>query len=665
MTNDDQIAILDFGGQYAHLIANRIRRIGAHAVIEDHDAPAEDLKKYKGLILSGGPQSVNGPEAVLADPAIFELGIPVLGICYGHQVTNKVLGGTISPGTTKEYGKTQLTIDKFEGIFKDIDNYDLDIGHSRQMRVWMSHWDEVTEIPVDFQVLAHTDINDFAAVGNLEKHIYGIQFHPEVTHTEQGQKILENFVNITGAEKTWDTAHYLPNITEEVKEQVAKAGRKVFMLVSGGVDSVVAFTLLNKVLGKENVIGLLVDTGFMRKGEVEEVMSALKAQNMDNLHVADAKQEFYDALKDISDPEEKRAIIGKKFLEIQANKIHELGLDPEHYMLGQGTIYPDTIESGTTKNADKIKTHHNRVPEIQAMIEKGLVIEPLEQLYKDEVRQLGEALGLPHHLVWRHPFPGPGLAIRMLCTGSDSENSKIDNSKIQYEEKQANQYLKNHGIEGTILPIQSVGVQGDARTYRHPIAIWPTNGDWESKWNKEELQEISTKLTNEFESINRVIFSLSKPLSPESSVASAKDGSSHSFSLIPNCYLSPGRVATLQEADKIVMDSIMAFDDQEKTVWQCPTVLLPIGIKNDQEPESEVSVPRPSNLDQEPQASSLQPQAEALLLRPVSSIDAMTADFTVIPKEELKKIIEELEKLKPSAIFFDLTNKPPGTIEWE
>lgn len=633
MTNDDQIAILDFGGQYAHLIANRIRRIGVHAVIEDHDASAEELKKYKGIILSGGPQSVNGPEAVLADPAIFELGIPILGICYGHQVTNKVLGGTVSPGHTKEYGKTILHIDKFEGIFKDIDNCDLTIGNSRQMRVWMSHWDEVTEIPVDFQVLAHTEINDFAAVGNVDKHIYGIQFHPEVTHTEQGQKILENFVNITAAEKTWDTSHYLPSISEEVKEQVAKAGRKVFMLVSGGVDSVVAFTLLNKVLGKENVVGLLVDTGFMRKGEIEEVMTALKAQDMDNLHVADAKQEFYDALKGISDPEEKRAIIGKKFLDIQANKVKELGLDPEHFMLGQGTIYPDTIESGATKNADKIKTHHNRVPEIQEMIEKGLIIEPLEQLYKDEVRQLGEALGLPHHLVWRHPFPGPGLAIRMLCTEPtlDSRLSTLDE-----EEKLANDYLSEHGMSGSILPIQSVGVQGDARTYRHPIAIWPKDGDWESKWDKEELQTISTELTNKFESINRVIFSLS---------------SLNSFSLIPNCTLTPDRVSTLQNADKIVMDSIMAFDDKEKTVWQCPTVLLPIRVKNNQALDS-----GPSTLDQ---------NAEAFLLRPVSSIDAMTADFTVIPKEELNKILVQLEKLNPSAIFFDLTNKPPGTIEWE
>ncbi len=651
-----EIAVLDFGGQYAHLITNRIRRLGVHAVIKDHDSTGEDLKDFAGVILSGGPQSVNGPDAVLANPEIFELGIPVLGICYGHQVTNKILGGTVSPGHTKEYGKTNLHIDHKDGIFAGIDQ--------ETLRVWMSHWDEVTEIPSEFEVLAHTDINDFAAVGNLQKHIYGIQFHPEVTHTEQGMKILENFVNITGAEKTWDTAHYLPSISEQVKKQVEEAGRKVFMLVSGGVDSVVAFTLLNKILGKENVVGLLVDTGFMRKGEVEEVMKALGEQDMDNLHVADAKEEFYQALEGVSDPEEKRAIIGKKFLDIQANKVKELGLDPEHYMLGQGTIYPDTIESGATKNAAKIKTHHNRVPEIQEMIEKGLIIEPLEQLYKDEVRQLGEALGLPHHLVWRHPFPGPGLAIRMLCTPhevpvianlSESETSRTVRQSGpengESEQQQASAYLEEHGMDGLILPIQSVGVQGDARTYRHPIAIWPArrsseseggpkDGAWDSQWNKEKLQEISTELTNRFESINRVIYSFT--------------GAIESAELIPDCYLTADRVQTIQNADKIVMDEINSFDLEEKVIWQCPTVLLPLSINN-------TVIAR----EERPRQSLPDGTSEAVLLRPVSSIDAMTADFAMISTDHLQKILDQLKELNPSGIFYDLTNKPPGTIEWE
>jgi len=343
-------------------------------------------------------------------------------------------------------------------------------------------------------------------------------------------------------------------------------------------------------------------------------------------------------------------------------------------MLGQGTIYPDTIESGATKNADKIKTHHNRVPEIQEMIDQGLVIEPLEQLYKDEVRQLGEALGLPHHLVWRHPFPGPGLAIRMLCTGEEKreqgkEESTKDSSvslfpRLKEDEKLANEYLEQHGLKGTILPLRSVGVQGDARTYRHPLAIWPTgrsseseggpaDGNWEKHWDKDQLHDIATTLTNRFESINRVVFTLSSL------------NSLHSFSLLPGKTLTPDRVSIIQDADKIVMDSIMDFDDQEKSIWQCPTVLLPIGSSNDQNTSS-LPTGQAGN-DQSQEASSLKPQAEALLLRPVSSIDAMTADATIIPAEELKKIVSQLSALdpKPSAIFYDLTNKPPGTIEWE
>ncbi|MDZ4216886.1 MAG: glutamine-hydrolyzing GMP synthase [Candidatus Gracilibacteria bacterium] len=506
------LCILDFGGQYAHLITNRIRRIGVHAIIKPHDTPADELKNCSGIILSGGPQSVNAPNSLLADPEIFELGIPILGICYGHQVTNKMLGGTVSPGKTKEYGKTKLIIDKPIGIFSELQT------PNSELTVWMSHWDEVTEIPVDFEVLAHTDINDFAAVGNLKKQIYGIQFHPEVTHTQEGMQILKNFVDITRAEKNWKTENYLEQIKQEIINQVrtrnnvpnnaplvrgatneseegvpkpasVKASKgfdkKVFMLVSGGVDSMVAFTLLNQILGEDQVHGMLVDTGFMRKGEIEEVQAALEKLGFHNLHVDDAKEDFYRALEGVSDPEEKRQIIGKKFIERQAQAILKLKLNPEHWLLGQGTIYPDTIESGGTDKADKIKTHHNRVPEIQDMINRGLIIEPLKDLYKDEVRHLGEQIGLPQHLVWRHPFPGPGLAIRILCTPSEIKkqgNKETRNEsarflvslfpRLEEDNNEINKYLQSFNLKGTILPIQSVGVQGDARTYRHPLAYF-------------------------------------------------------------------------------------------------------------------------------------------------------------------------------------------------
>lgn len=626
----DTIAILDFGGQYAHLITNRIRRLGVHAVIKLPETSADELKNYSGIILSGGPQSVNAEHALLADPKIFELGIPVLGICYGHQLTNKMLGGKVSPGKTKEYGKTKLYIDHFEGIFKGLESSM--VNGQPSIVTWMSHWDEVTEIPTDFEVLAHTDINDFAAVGNIEKNIYGIQFHPEVTHTEQGQKILENFVNLTKAKKTWSTKNYLEKISKEIIDHVEKSGRKVFMLVSGGVDSMVAFTLLNKVLGPEKVYGMLVDTGFMRSGEIEEVTAALKKLNFNNLHVYDAKQDFFQALEGVSEPEEKRQIIGKKFIEVQGKAIHELGLDPDHWLLGQGTIYPDTIESGGTKHADKIKTHHNRVPEIQELMDKGLVIEPLADLYKDEVRELGEQLGLPHHLVWRHPFPGPGLAIRILC--SPAQDSKFQIPDSNEELSAINHFLKPHHLSGTILPIKSVGVQGDVRTYRHPLAIFPNNATtWEDHWHREKLAEISTELTNRFGSINRVVFTMS--------------GDPSKLDLTANKTLTPDRVEIIQKADKIVMDEINRFDLEEKMIWQCPTVLLPIAV-----------IPSSSK-------ESLPDSGESFLLRPISSIDAMTADFALIPEKNLKMILDQLKKLEPSAIFYDLTNKPPGTIEWE
>ncbi len=591
-----------------------------HAVITSHNVKASELKDMKGLILSGSPRSVNTPDALLADPEIFELGIPVLGICYGHQLVNKMLGGKVSPGKTKEYGKTKLFIDRLEGIFKDIDkplpatSYQLPA-----LSVWMSHWDEVTDMPVDFEVLAHTDINEFAAVGNLEKNIYGIQFHPEVTHTEQGMKILENFVNLTNAKKTWSTKNYLEQITEEILRATSK---QVFMLVSGGVDSMVAFTLLNKVLGPENVYGLLIDTGFMRKGEVEEVSKALDKLGFHNLQVVDASKTFYKALENISDPEEKRAIIGRTFVEVQAKAFKDLSLlspyklQATSYLLAQGTIYPDTIESGGTKNADKIKTHHNRVPEIQTMIDQGLVIEPLKELYKDEVRELGEMLGLPHELVNRHPFPGPGLAIRILCSSPSPAKEKGSGEEVL----EISSFLKSYSLIGQILPIRSVGVQGDARTYRHPLALSPLAGkSWKDFWNLEKLQALSTELTNRFGSINRVIFNISS-LPPTS------------YLLAPNSSLTPDRISLLQEADKIVMDEINSFDQEEKTIWQCPTVLLP---------------------------------DNALVLRPISSIDAMTASFVLLPEKNLENILRKLEVLNPSAVFYDLTNKPPATIEWE
>lgn len=618
-SHNNQIAVLDFGGQYAHLIANRIRRLGVKSIIKPANSTTSDLKNFAGIILSGGPKSVNEPNAPLPAPGIFNLQIPILGICYGHQAMAKVLGGTIQKGKTKEYGFTELIIGNPLGIFK---------GFSKKSYpVWSSHWDEVIVQPPHFETIGHSKDSPHIAIADTKRNFYGIQFHAEVTHTPIGKRIFQNFIKLTRAKKTWDMKRFQKMIEEYIKETVKKSKRKVFMLVSGGVDSMVAFTLLNKVLGPDNVYGLLVDTGFMRKNEIEEIKKALGELNFYNLHAYPAKDEYFKALQNIVDPEEKRKIIGDKFIEIQTRAIKELGLGSDSWLLGQGTIYPDTIESGGTEHADKIKTHHNRVPEIQNLINQGLVIEPLADLYKDEVRELGEQLGLPPHLVWRHPFPGPGLAIRCLCSESIKDKLPPERTGEELVDNFIRSKYKDLSLGGYIAPIQTVGVQGDARTYRHPVIILQS---WEQmEWQQESLQITSTELTNRFDMINRVLINLlpyHKPLLTTK------------FTILPNLTLTENRIDLLQQADKIVMDEIESFDLEEKMIWQCPTILIPLSTDG---------------------------KNESIVLRPVSSTEAMTANFALIPEKNLKNIIRKLKQLPISGIFYDITNKPPGTIEWE
>ncbi len=376
------------------------------------------------------------------------------------------------------------------------------------------------------------------------------------------------------------------------------------MLVSGGVDSSVAYVLLAKAIGADRIYAMYVDTGFMRKDETEEIKRFLSTAGVNDLHVEYAAEEYFNALEGIYDPETKRKIIGDKFLEIQRRVAKELNLNPDEWLLGQGTIYPDTIESGGTKNADKIKTHHNRVPEIEEMIRQGKIIEPIKELYKDEVRMVGKKLGLPDEMVDRHPFPGPGLAVRCLC----AETPDQIEDKIELDDYAAH-----------ILPIKSVGVQGDERTYRHPLVI-EGGHDWTS------LRGLAPKITNKYKSVNRVMFAV------------ASNGPIESISLTP-AYLTPQRIEVLQEADKLVMDFINEVDT-EGLVWQCPTVLLPISINSEDK--------------------------ESIVLRPVSSTEAMTANFTELPWEGVQKLAEKILQLPGiSAVFYDITNKPPGTIEWE
>lgn len=605
----DKIAVLDFGGQYAHLIANRVRRLGVFSEILDGSVSASELVSYKGIILSGGPSSVRDEKSLTCDLGIFDLDVPVLGICYGHQVIAANLGGHVEQGKVREYGSATVNFSEKKKIFEGLNNSE---------DVWMSHFDQVVDVPEGFSVVGATSHCPIAAMADYKRDIYGVQFHPEVTHTPCGKMILENFVALTGAKRQWNMDSYIESIVSEIKEKVGD--KKVFLLVSGGVDSTVAFLLLDKALGQDRVYGLFVDTGFMRMNERKEVEENLKEIGIENLHVYDASEEYFKALDGVYEPEKKRKIIGDLFLDIQKKVSDELDLNVEEWVLAQGTIYPDTIETGGTKHADTIKTHHNRVERMQKLIEQGKVIEPIAQLYKDEVRLVGERLGLAEKMVWRHPFPGPGLAVRMLC----SEGEDYPNNTSELEEK-VTKIVGKDGLKAKILPIKSVGVQGDERTYKHPVVLYGKLISWD------RLNTLTTQVTNQIPEINRVLFGLQP------------DNFDNLH--IHNLGLTKERVLTIQQADKIVMDYLIEANI-DRDIWQFPTVLIPIGVDS--------------------------PNGESIVLRPVCSSEAMTANFYQMDFEKLNELVKRLLSVKVegadgrlSGIFYDITNKPPGTIEWE
>ncbi len=588
------IVILDFGGQYAHLIARRVREAGAFSQILPPETPAADLKDVAGIILSGGPQSVYDAGSPQADPKILELGIPVLGICYGHHWISHVAGGEVKSGKVKEYGHTEIRVMTPGPLFD---------GLPHNFVVWMSHGDEVTKLPPGFVVSASSDTCANAALSNETKNIYSVQFHLEVVHSQYGADILKKFVNLCKA-KPWSMTGYVQRIGNQILKEVE--GRRVFMMVSGGVDSTVAFTLLNEILGPERVQGLLVDTGLMRKDEVRNIKNAFDLLGIENLYIIDASNEFFENLKGVTEPEQKRQIIGDTFLEIQKRESDAMGLKMEDgWMLGQGTIYPDTIETGGTKHADKIKTHHNRVEAVQKMIDAGLVIEPLKDLYKDEVRTLGEELRIPHVLVWRHPFPGPGLGVRILC-GAEPFDPDFDAAGIPLPHK--------------VLPVKSVGVQGDGRTYRHAVALFSDNPCLVTP----EHRSCATSIPNKIHAFNRVLLCTSHSAPVD-------------FVFTPMT-LTRERAALLQEADFIV-DEEMHRAKLYEEIWQFPTVLLPFGIKAG---------------------------GQSIVLRPIDSQEAMTATAIPLPEDVLKRMTDRLLQLPGiDCVFLDMTNKPPATIEWE
>ena len=580
-----QITVLDAGGQYCHLIARKVRELGVYAEVAPSETAASALTGRKGVVISGGPSSVYDPGSPSIDAALLASGIPVLGICYGQQLIAHLLGGVVQKGVRGEYGFAQLDVTSADTILRGVEG---------RQQVWMSHRDLVAQPPAGFEALARTDTCAVAAMGSSARRLYGVQFHPEVAHTPCGPVILSNFVfDVCGCQRDWDPAGQVFAIEEQIR---AVAGRRnVFFFVSGGVDSTVAYTLCLRALGPERVHGTYVDTGLMREGETEFVRANFAALGAKAFAVEDARERFLAALAGCTDPEQKRLVIGEKFVEVQERILESEHYLDGHWILGQGTIYPDTIESGGSAKADLIKTHHNRVAGIQKLIDEGRILEPLSSFYKDEVRAIGRQLGLAPDLLDRHPFPGPGLAIRCLCTETGVEPERVE--------------------EGWIVPVRSVGVQGDSRTYRPVLALeeFPSS------------EEAAAQLINCRADVNRIVVAVGAcaPLA-ELRVAPA--------------YLASARLDRLRRADAIVrkLSQESGFD---RSIWQFPVVLIPLGAGA-----------RP----------------DSIVLRPIDSVDGMTARAVRMPDDLLAKMARELMQVEGVAgVFYDLTNKPPATIEWE
>jgi len=602
----DAIAVIDFGGQYAHLIATKIRRQGVLAEIRQPEDPIEAFRPYKGIVISGSPSLSSHGEDSAYTKEIYDLDMPILGFCFGHQEIAKRYGGDVVHGG-REWGRADLHLTGDHPLFR---------GLAPVEQVWMSHYDSVVSVGPGFEELGYSTTGDkgthrFAAIGSDSLRRYGFQFHPEVDDTIHGDDMIANFVlGICGCVPSWSMDAFLEEETEKIRRQVG--GESVFLLASGGVDSTVAAMLLGRALGSKRLHLLHIDNGLMRKDESADVLRMFEELGLGaNLHFRDASETFLTALDGVVEPEAKRRRIGDTFIAVFQEEAERLGI--ADHLLGQGTIYPDTIETGGTRRADTIKTHHNRVPIIEEMIARGRVVEPLAELYKVEVRELGERLGIPAEVLWRHPFPGPGLGVRALCSDGVADRHGFDELGPAAEA-----LASSFGLRSLPLPIRSVGVKADLRAYEHPVLL-----SGEVPWNR--LIQAVSAITAQVPGVNRCVWNL---------------GGTHPASARPvAATVTRARLDVLREADWIVMEGLRRwglYDD----VWQCPTVLVPLALGD-----------RPG---------------ETVVVRPVRSRRAMTATPVELPSGLVSELRERILALSGvSGLLLDVTSKPPGTIEWE
>jgi len=603
------IAVLDFGGQYVHLIATKVRSLGVHAEIREPDDPVESFRGYRGIILSGSPALSARDEESSWSRGLLDLGVPVLGFCFGHQEIAKHAGGSVEH-TRREYGAATLHVVGRSPLFE---------GLAAEEIVWMSHGDTVTRLAGGFEEIGYSTggadrsrQHRNAAIASEARRHYGLQFHPEVDDTPCGRRLLENFaVGICGAARDWAVGDQVAERASALRDEIGN--REVLLLASGGVDSTVAAKLFERAIGGPRLRLLHIDNGLMRKDESARVVARLTALGLGpSLRHVDASAEFLGALEGLTDPEAKRRAIGDTFVKVFEREASKLGLGD--VLLGQGTIYPDTIETGGTKRADVIKTHHNRVPIIQEMMRAGKVIEPLRDLYKVEVRELGRALGLDPESIDRHPFPGPGLGIRVASERRVPE--EYDEPRLRAEIAGV---LTGTELSGVPLPVRSVGVKADHRSYEHPVLLTGPFPGWEP------LTEIATGLTKGVRGLNRCLFEISGRLPKEARLVPAT--------------VTRRRLDLLREIDDVVMRALQRHG-LTREVWQCPTVLVPVSLDDRGH--------------------------ELVVIRPVHSERAMTAKAAWIGEACAAEITREiLEFDSVGAVAIDATSKPPATIEWE